>query len=492
LGAAATRKRRHLINIQGFGGWDSTWHHSPMLERDTQGLTDDQIKANFLGVYDTPRFPDDKAPTFCGRNDQRLGVGLSAFTAQDQNDILIWRGIDSKASHDIGNRYTQCGSLSGYAASYSTLIAKALAMSPDYLRPLHYVQTTGTPVDFRSQVGFVTGAGVPINLPSNTDWIQLSATDPNDPIATQALKTRFGTMFDKLMTPSGMKPASAKKMTDEFGPSYDAAETVRNKNYGTSPAFLQIMESYKQAIIKDVAHVMFNAPGSPFAREGLKDFGTRLPTAAGGVGAFLTTHFGGTLDAIVYPIAVAQYLVTQDLSAVVDCTVRFGDFHNSNHVDFLQVVVATSALRKLLATLRTTPVAAGSSESLLDVTTVVMSTEFDRTVNRYPQDPAGAPGTNHGATVSMILAGYGVNRGKIIGGRGSGPAGTFGGLGAANRFNGPLPIDLTTGLPSGSGTLVDNGTIHPTILKIFGLIQPSQQFIGAQTLNAVIRPGHMG
>lgn len=27
------RRRRHLINIQGFGAWDSAWHHSPMLQK---------------------------------------------------------------------------------------------------------------------------------------------------------------------------------------------------------------------------------------------------------------------------------------------------------------------------------------------------------------------------------------------------------------------------------------------------------------------------
>jgi hypothetical protein len=116
-GNSTGRKRRHFINIQGFGGWDSTWHHSPMLERDTAGLSVDSIKANFLGVYDQPRFPDDKALLFNGKSDQKLGVGMSAFTSLDHSAMLIWRGIDSQASHDIGNRYNQCGSLSGYAAS---------------------------------------------------------------------------------------------------------------------------------------------------------------------------------------------------------------------------------------------------------------------------------------------------------------------------------------------------------------------------------------
>jgi hypothetical protein len=55
-----------------------------------------------------------------------------------------------------------------------------------------------------------------------------------------------------------------------------------------------------------------------------------------------------------------------------------------------------------------------------------------------------------------------------------------------------LPIDLNSGLPSASGTLVDNGAIQPTILRIFGVTQPSQQFIGAPVVNAVIKPGHMG
>ncbi len=82
---------------------------------------------------------------------------------------------------------------------------------------------------------------------------------------------------------------------------------------------------------------------------------------------------------------------------------------------------------------------------------------------------------------------YDVNTGKIIGARGSGPDGTYGGLGSANSFNAPLPIDLSTGLPSASGTVVDNGAVQPTILKIFGLTQPSQQFIGAPTVHAVVK-----
>ena len=133
-------------------------------------------------------------------------------------------------------------------------------------------------------------------------------------------------------------------------------------------------------------------------------------------------------------------------------------------------MVATAALRKLISTLRGTAVSPDASESLLYVTTIVMSTEFDRKVNRYPQDLASPPGTNHGATVSLFMAGYRVNSGKIVGGRGTGPDGQVGGLGAANNFNGPLPIDLNTGIPSSSGTTVDNGGIQPAILRMWSIL----------------------
>lgn len=486
--AAPMTRRRHFINIQGFGGWDSAWHHSPVLLRDAAGLSEAQLKSSFYGVYDTPRFMDDLAMRF---DDHFVGIGMSGFSSTELGDLLIWRGIREDGSHDLGNRNIQNGSLSGYAASYSTLIAHALAQSPDYLRPLHFVQTTNTPAEFRSQFGFFTGPAIPINLASLDNWTRLSATDPADPINTDALRGLLdGTMTNLMGMTGQLKAPSRVRYEEDFGTNFNATKEIRNKNYATNPAydFTPTMDRYRSAVVSYIAKVLFDTRTAAAAREGLKNF-SDLPTAEGALRDFLTRYFGGSLDSLVYPYAVADFLVRYDLSAVVDATARLGDFHDDNHRDFLQVMASLACFKELIGSLKATPVSPTSSQSLFDVTTVMMSTEFDRTIHRYPQNSNGFPGTNHGVTSSTILTGYGVNSGKIVGARGSGPLGPFA---SAGGYLQPLPIDFRTGKPSASGQIVNNTAIQPTILQIFGQSQPQQQNIGEKAVDAVIKPGHSG
>lgn len=487
FGASAPR-RRHFINIQGFGGWDSSWHHSPILVRDTNGLTDAVKTSSFYGVFPTPRFPDTQALAF---DDHVVGIGMAGFTPSELTKLLLWRGLKEQGGHDNGNRNIQDGSLSGYASSYSTLIALALGQSPDYLRPLHYVQTTNTSAEFRSQVGFSTGPGIPINLANLGSWANLSAADPNDPINTANLQTLLDNTLVKLVgMQEKLKPATRQKYEEEFGVGYQSMKAIRNKNYATDPAydFAPTMERYRTAVTNYISTILFGANTGEYAKASLVTM-ANLPTASSGMRSFLTTYFGANMDNLVYPYALADFLVRYDLSAVVDVSALFGDFHNGNDQDFLRVMASLACYRELLRSLSTTPVSSTSSVSLLDVTTVALSTEFDRTLNRYPDATDGIPGTNHSGTSSIILAGYGINSGRIVGARGTGPQGSYGSIGS---FLQPLPIDYKTGKPSSSGKFANNTTVAPTLLKIFGQTQPVQQNIGELPVDAVIKTGHNG
>jgi len=81
-----------------------------------------------------------------------------------------------------------------------------------------------------------------------------------------------------------------------------------------------------------------------------------------------------------------------------------------------------------------------------------------------------------------------VNGGKVIGGRGTGPSGTFGSAGAA--FLEPLPINLKTGAPSASGDMTSQYSVLPTVLDIFGIATPALQKTEWGGVPAVIKPGH--
>lgn len=489
--AATGTRSRYLINIQSFGGQDSTWTHSPVLFRDTKGLTDAQRNEMFYGVLANKlRFPDSLAKTF---GNGYLGVSMRNYNAELAKMCVI-RGMVPEGSHDVGNRMIQDGHLSGYAASFSTIVADALAKAPDKLRDLHYVQITNSSADFRSQVGFFHGPGLPLNIADAQTWDRLSATDAKNPATTTALKNALNNAVVGLANSTGNAlqiKSSQNLFKDDFNLAYDSANSIMGMNFATSTEYLAAVKRYKDAILNDMRALILGSDTKTVIQEALKFHPNFATFTDAGLEAALKANFNvQSLEAMVFPWALADFLVTSDLSAVVDVPAVGGDFHDLNDRDFLASACNMACLRALINRLSTKNVPEGGAK-FIDRTLIVYSTEFDRQAARTVLSSANEarPGTDHGYTSSCIMAGYRIKGNKIVGGRGTGPEGEFGFLYTPNspNFLAPLPID-EDGNPDASGEKISQRSILPTVCDIFGVSVPSQQKTEMESISAIIKP----
>ena len=486
---AAGLRSRYLINLQSIGGVDSSWSHSPMLVSDTRGLTEQQL-VNFYGVYaGVPRFPDDIAKVM---GNGFLGITMNAFASSELARMAILRGMVAEGSHDVGNHMIQDGHLSGYAASFSTIVADALAKNPDRLRPLHYVQITNTSTEFRSQVGFFHGPGIPLNIADSATWSKLSTPDPKNPANSAALKGLLNTSIGSLASTTGgaLTAISSRKLfTEDFPTAFSSADLIMGQNYAVSPAFTAALERYKMAVLTDLSALIFGGTTKPYIQEALKYHPAFKTVTTTSLEAALAREYGvSDLKTMVFPFALADFLITSDLSAVVDVRMPGGDFHDTNDRDMLRSAANMACLRALIKRLDSIEAPGETGKSFMDQTLIVCSTEFDRQLARTVDSSTNAlrPGTNHGTTSSVILAGYRVKGSKIIGGRATGSGGQFGSIDEA--FLGPLPINATTGDPDASGNFYSQRSVLPTVLEIFGISVPSQQKTEMVSISAVIKP----
>ncbi|MBM4252995.1 MAG: DUF1501 domain-containing protein [Deltaproteobacteria bacterium] len=482
--ADPARRSRYLINIQCRGGWDTSWHITPMVLRDTAGLSAAAINSNFHGDVATPRFNDNHAIPFGG---SVLGPGMSAYNTAEFAQLMIWRGLGVPGSHSVGNFIIQDGHQSGYAASFSTIVADALAKAPDYTRPLHYVQCTEDSAGFYSQIGLYQGPGVPLNVPNSGTWKLIGSPDPNDPSANEAVRKAISKSINGLAssTDAFKLPRSKQLFSETFAIAFNASEQIAGKNFAQSPEFLATMKRYEKAVVDDLTEVIFSSSASPSIRNALSKI-PGMPSSGTGMLDFLNRSI--QLQAMIFPFALADFLVTRDLAAVVDVPAPGGDYHDQNDMDFIETTAGLVCLRALIIKLKNTPAPDGSGD-LLNSTLLVYTSEFDRQVARTVNDArfTTRPGTNHGYTASVIMAGYGANGGKVIGGRGTGPNGVYGGVGA---FLQPLPIDPQSGLPSASGKMTSQFSVLPTVLAIFGVDVPAQQVTEWDAVKPAIKPGH--
>jgi hypothetical protein len=116
-----------------------------------------------------------------------------------------------------------------------------------------------------------------------------------------------------------------------------------------------------------------------------------------------------------------------------------------------------------------------------------MTTEFDRTALIYQSIAGSYPGTNHGNTASVIMAGRGIRGGAVVGDFKTAPGAA--GIYAAHSgigFQDGLPINLKTGLPDPSGTLVTSKSIFMTMMGVMGVEVPAQQITGGICVPAVL------
>ena len=89
----------------------------------------------------------------------------------------------------------------------------------------------------------------------------------------------------------------------------------------------------------------------------------------------------------------------------------------------------------------------------------------------------------------MILAGYGVQRGKIIGDLSRGPLedSSFTLNGTAIPFADALPVNLLTGIADPGGQYLSVQSLFPTICAIFGATIPAQQTTEFKAIRAALK-----
>ena len=84
------------------------------------------------------------------------------------------------------------------------------------------------------------------------------------------------------------------------------------------------------------------------------------------------------LKAGAFGVAMAEFLIKKNLSAVVELGLPCTDAHDMDDAELVKLTITHALYRELVRGLKALPLEDGSGESLLDATTIVMHTEFDR------------------------------------------------------------------------------------------------------------------
>jgi uncharacterized protein (DUF1501 family) len=468
--AADAKKRRHLINIVRWGGWDSLWFHNGIdmaqyrdLVDSVQAICDSSgsfksASGNVLDAFVTNATATPNGSWHVRHSDRFLhrhpsgepiGPGLSFYNASDFSDVLIWRGMATNGGHSLGNRIIQSGSVGSFA-SFSAIVAANEIILGNF-RKLHYVQIAHTAADLFNQVGDLGSIVSPVNIPDMRAWTSVTTPESNDfssdkrrLIDATVAKLSTGVVDDK----RNIEDTKAKFRT--FLKNYQATNELANSRYATSAKFQETVAAYSTAITS----IKNNHP--------------------------FRSWFGGALDVtehianLSFRFALAEFLVSEDLSTVVDILVPGpGDFHNGADDECMFMLCTHAAYLTLIRRLKNKESKAGSGISMLDSTTVLMHTEFDRHPLLSSLNPAQAAkvGTGHWErSTSILMAGHGVAGGRILGDfkRGSLPSAKYSSTDySAFRPYYPLPIDFTTGQVRPDGMIPSINAINPTIVSIF-------------------------
>jgi hypothetical protein len=211
-------------------------------------------------------------------------------------------------------------------------------------------------------------------------------------------------------------------------------------------------------------------------------------------------HYNTYINDQAYRFALAEFLIVNNLSAVVDVPTMFQDGHSSNYLneidwkpspDVISVLTAYACMTKLIASLKSYPLPGSPGKSLLDATTLIMFSEFDRTpAYSYLQSYySNIPGTGHWITSSAVLAGAGVNGGKVVGRIAGGPGeGRYANVsGGTTGLGDGYKIDFKTGLPDTNGQTAYIENIFPTMMAIFGLSVPERQKTADGAIAAIMK-----
>lgn len=277
--------------------------------------------------------------------------------------------------------------------------------------------------------------------------------------------------IDKLSTTSITEALSAPGLAAyaSFRSSYKGALDVRGTDYANSPAFKNIVASYRST--------------ASDALERAKS-AKRYPEVA-------NINIENVLNSnanLFFSYALSEFLVANDLSAVVVVPTPTGDHHDFNDSHYVNMCLTYTCFRQLILNLEVTADNTRSGKSVLDCTTICLETEFDRTYNCSSLSPStlARPGTNHGSSTSVIFAGARIPGGRIIGDIKTGASGLYSAY-ADEPFANPLPIDPVSGVPSKDGIFFSQRALLPTLLAMFGIQVPAEQVSDQQTLAALIK-----
>ncbi len=475
--------RHHLINIVRKGGWDALWFHNGIAQNEFKGLIETNRpivngqafingSGNILAPFSNDfalkanntwsvRYPD----SYLGYHPDgvnTVGPGLNFMTAADFAQICIWRGVASQGGHNLGNQILQTGGLSGSLPSFSAAIA-AQSISNGVVRKLHYTQLSDNSVQLNTQGGTYGQLVQPINIPNLSSWQNLTSPAANQ-LSTQNRRNYLNNAISSLSsgTTTGVPfMDSTKDVFTSFLNSFLGGSSILNSNYATSADFTSTVQYYQTGITGILNNHIFKTTW--FNSSGADDLVAN-----------------GVVGTMAFRFALAEFLVKNDLSTVIDILVPGGgDFHNNANNDALSHLCLFAAYVLLVRRLKGTESAAGTGISLLDLTTVAMHTEFERHPQLSALDEAhrSTPGADHWPPAASIwLAGKGVNVGKVIGDFKRDNVGSKYATADFKNFGGyyPLPLDPVTGQVKPNGVIPGIECLNPTMLTIFGAMSFSK------------------
>lgn len=421
-------------------------------------------------------------PNYAPGDNVFLGPGMSIFqgTGLLENEIMIWGGARWKdGGHGIGTEVLSCGQRSRYAIGFGSHIAKHLGQkNPLALHYVHLAQSNS----LATHIGMLGGLAEPIAIPDQATWQGLTVPKPYSlPVSDRALLeasvARLGTLGDSKL---GLK--HSKETFGDYLAAFRATGLIGGSGWGAAGSpFDQIWQGYRTAVKAEIeAHPYWKRYTELKATTAFPSYEDAGP------GDVVLN-----LDKITFRFALTEFLVGENLSAVVDLPGMMSDAHRENESECIGLLATFSCIKRLLLNLKSYTSRLRPEVGALNVlsrTTLAMYAEFDRQA-AYSHNGAvsNKPGTDHGSTGSVFMAGMGVRRGKVVGGlkhQTSAYDDYTGGVAGA------LPVDLSPGANFGrplvSGKLLYFEGFFPTMLKIFGVPVPQRQVTADSALDALI------
>jgi hypothetical protein len=583
--APAGKKRRHLINLCGFGGWDSSLFHNgiplaPFLaaaaKNPSQVLVQNDITAplpafagfnrGLPGAYcisnrcaDSNGFsysaPNGLSHFFSGYFKAAIEAaapigGSIAAPSFVSSKLAVWKGIQKQGEHGVGNFSVNQGTSAAYAKSYSSLVAEGIAIA-DYTRPLHHVAIAATSADLSISTNMTLGYETPTYIPDiatftgltngQTPLVNYAPASTAQPVHLMQTDIESAVLaLSQQMLPQLKLPSSATALNG-YTSNYTSFNMLASSGYATCGEFLGLqvlyalaalqglvacssvqptvggqngdvslasqltasagtaylaMLSYFQSVYKSIQAdltLLIQKPASA-TPAALKQADTNIITALskpntssiyGSTVMDAINRGAGYIGAPTFAFALGDFLIRNDLTAVISLPVPcYDDHYQWSMHGLFTLSQAFACLSQLVANLSAVQVSGGT---LFDSTLIVMQTEMDR----WPFLEGAQGGTNHGPTASVLMLGYGVRKGAVVGQIALDPAADYSmyPVNSANPaqptcFTG-LPIDPNSGAGSPTGTLFSVYSILPTVCQIFGVTVPPNQITGANPCPAI-------